>query len=264
MTPVPYGVVTNFLKKYILNNPSWGIVLGSGWTIIDRNFTIKHKIPYHQFSHFPIPTIPGHKGELIIGELGKSPLIILSGRAHLYEGYSPQEIGYPIQVLARLGIKKMIVTNAAGAINPDFQVGEMMLIKDQINLQFKSLGKLSPLKHVSLFDPTLLRLAENIGKKLRLKLQKGVYLGVTGPNYETAAEIRMFRKIGADAVGMSTVLETMSAVHSGIKVLGISCLVNKATGLAKTPLGHQDVLRVMEKAKNQLNSLIKNVVLSGV
>lgn len=271
MTPVPYGVVVNYLKKYLLNNPSWGIILGSGWNIItsspcageNRDFTVEHKIPYQQLSYFPIPTIPGHEGELIIGKLGKIPLIILSGRTHLYEGYSPEEIVSPIRILARFGIKKLIITNAAGAINPDFQVGEIMLITDQINFQFKSLGQLNSLKPCNPFDTALLKLTEGIGKKLHLKLRKGIYLGVNGPSYETAAEIKMFGKIGADAVGMSTVIETMTAMRYGMKVLGISCLVNKATGLSRIQLEHQRVLKVIEKVKNQLNTLIKNVVLSS-
>lgn len=263
MTPIPYEVVAKYIRKYLLNNPSWGIILGSGWNIGDSSFSVEHKIPYSRLFHFSSPTIPGHKGEFIAGKLGGIPVIILSGRTHLYEGYSAEDIVYPVRILARLGIKKLIITNAAGAINQNFQVGDIMLITDQINFQFKSLIQASPLGRLNIFDPALLKLTESIAEKLQLKLRKGVYIGVTGPNYETAAEIRMFRKIGADAVGMSTVMETVTAVNCGMKVLGISYLVNQATGLSTISLEHEQVLNIMEKAKNQLNTLLKNVVVEA-
>jgi purine-nucleoside phosphorylase len=248
--------------KYILNRlkakPQIAIILGSGWKIIDNDYRIESRIPYSAIPGFPTTTIAGHKGELIACLLNKTPLIILSGRCHLYEGYSAGEVVFPVKVLNGVGIKTLIITNAAGAINPDFSEGDIMIIKDQINLQFKYPGLLKKIRE-PLYNPYLISITERKGNNINIR--KGVYIGVTGPSYETPAEIRAFRKIGADAVGMSTVLETECAMSLGIKVLGISCLVNKAAGLAKDKLEHKDVLSVMEKVKNQLQSLIKNVVL---
>jgi len=248
--------------KYILNRlklkPRTAIILGSGWKIIDDDYRIESIIPYSDIPGFPSTTVAGHKGELIFCALNNKPLIILSGRIHLYEGYSSSEVVFPVKLLNGAGIKNLIITNAAGAINQGFCEGDIMIIKDQINLQFNNPGLPNKICK-PLYDSHLIDIAERNSNGINIR--KGVYAGVTGPSYETPAEIRALSKIGADAVGMSTVLETEWAAGLGMNVLGFSCLVNKAAGLSGNKLTHKDVLSVMEKVKNQLQSLIKNVVL---
>jgi len=254
--------LTKRLKLSLKHSAKIGLILGSGWSVLDNDYFITQRLSYARIPEFPLSTVAGHRGELILARLRDIPLVILSGRVHLYEGYSAEAVTRPVRILAGLGVKTLIITNAAGAVNPDFSPGDIMLITDQINLQFKTLrmkSRIYPDLH-GLYDKSLVTVAEKVAQELRIAVRQGVYAGVTGPNYETAAEVRMLRIIGADAVGMSTVLESTAAAACGLKVLGISCLVNRATGLNDRPLRHSEVLRVMKQMQGKLRRLIKAVV----
>lgn len=260
-----------WLRAHLNYLPHIGIILGSGWDILDNDFEVTQEIPYQRIPYFPRPTIVGHQGKLILCKLGKTPLAILSGRVHLYEGYTAGEVVRPVRALGLLGIKTLIVTNSAGAINPRFRPGEIMLITDHINLMWANplrgkhdnrLGLRFP-DLCDCYNPQLINQSFEIGRRLArqgIKLHKGVYLAVTGPSYETPAEIRMFGKIGADAVGMSTVPEVLAARQMGINVLGISCLVNQAAGLGSRLLEHSAVLKMANQVKPHLKLLIKEII----
>ncbi|MEK7450221.1 MAG: purine-nucleoside phosphorylase [Planctomycetota bacterium] len=274
-----------YLRKKINSRPETALILGSGWSAsggLDNDFTIAQIIPYQNIPFWPVPTTKGHAptpsgqtGKLFVVQLDYKPILILSGRAHYYEGFSPAEIVYPVEVLSHLGIKQLIVTNAAGGINPAFKPGDIMLIIDHINFILKRSPDFivkearamsySPLLRgaegvSSLYDSDLITLARKAALKLNISLKEGVYLATSGPSYETAAEIRMMRFIGADAVGMSTVPEVLMARQLGLKVLGLSCVANQATGLTLNRLNHQSVLEVVEQTKETLSRLIKEII----
>ncbi len=225
-------------------------------------------VPYNKIPHFPVTTVEGHKGQLIIGDFEGKRVIAMQGRFHYYEGYSMEEVVYPVRVMGQLGVKNLIITNAAGGINLDFQPGDLMVIKDHINL----LG-VNPLKGANIsqlgerfpdmseaYNMDLRELASITAKDLTINIRKGVYAAVTGPSYETPAEIRYLRTIGADAVGMSTVPETIAANHMGIKVLGISCITNMAAGVLDAKLNHEEVVETANKVKDKFINVLRGVV----
>jgi purine-nucleoside phosphorylase len=248
--------------------PTLGLILGSGLGPYADTFEQRTAIPFEELPHFPRSTVLGHSGNLVLGRAEGVPVAAMQGRVHFYEGYSMKDVVYPVRVLGALGIRQLIVTNAAGGVNVSFRPGDLMLITDHINLMganpligpnIQELGDRFP----DMSDPYNLALRESAlraAEKSNVRLREGVYLGLSGPSYETPAEIRMLRTLGADAVGMSTVPEVIAANHMGIRVLGISCITNMAAGILSQKLTHQEVMDTTERVKDQFVSLLRNIV----
>ena len=257
----------NYLKEKVEIKPEIGIILGSGLGDVVNLLSDKQIISYKDIPHFPCSNVVGHEGNLVFGKVNNLNVVIMQGRTHYYEGKGFDPVVYPIYVLKLLGIDKLIITNACGAVNENFKPGDLMLITDYINL----LG-INPLigDNNEDFGPRFPDMSESYSKELINKvksiadihLQEGVYAFFNGPCYETAAEIRAYKMMGADVVGMSTVPETIVANYMGIKVLGISCITNMATGLAKEKHSHKEVLEVANRSSLNLCNLIKNFLLS--
>jgi purine-nucleoside phosphorylase len=253
------------LKKISPLRPTLAIVLGSGFHHALTELRVAKKIAYTNIPGFPKPTVSGHAGELYFGHLGKTPVLMLSGRAHFYEGHEMERVTFATRTLAAFGITDLLLTNAAGGINKNFRAGDFMVLTDHINFMGAN-----PLRGAAIPGlPRFVDLTETYDKKLRavlfragkiskLKLQRGVYLAVSGPSYETPAEIRAFAKLGADAVGMSTVPEAIVARQCGMRVAGISCITNLAAGISKQSLSHAEVLETAEKVKTLAAKLLKN------
>jgi purine-nucleoside phosphorylase len=254
------------LKKISRLRPTLAIVLGSGFHHALTELRVDKKISYAKIPGFPKPTVSGHAGELYFGHLGKTPVIVLSGRAHFYEGHPMERVTFATRTLAAFGIKDLLLTNAAGGINENFRAGDFMVLTDHINFMGanplrgcfqKDLPRFVDLTET--YDKKLRELLFKAGKISKLKLQRGVYLAVSGPSYETPAEIRAFAKLGADAVGMSTVPEAIAARQCGLRVAGISCITNLAAGIGKDNLSHAEVLETAEKVKTLAAKLLKNI-----
>ncbi|HEV2319322.1 MAG TPA: purine-nucleoside phosphorylase [Verrucomicrobiae bacterium] len=237
------------LKKASGLRPNLAIVLGSGFQPAVEGLRVEKEIPFSRIPGFPEPTVKGHAGNLFFGELGGTPVIVLSGRAHYYEGQSMERVTFPIRALAAFGIQDLILTNAAGGINKSFRVGDFMLVTDHIN--FMGTNPLRGTSHfvdlTQVYDAQLNALIQEAARTRKMKLRKGVYLAVCGPNYETPAEIKAFAALGADAVGMSTVPEAIVARQWGMSVAAVSCITNAAAGLSKFALSHADVLETAER-----------------
>jgi purine-nucleoside phosphorylase len=240
-------------------------VLGSGFHHVLAELRVEKKIPYAKIPGFPKPTVSGHAGDLYFGHLGKTPVIILSGRAHFYEGHSMERVTFAVRALAAFGMTDLLLTNAAGGINKKIRAGDFMVLTDHINFM-----GINPLRGPALpglprfvdlteaYDEKLRELLFRAGKIAGLKLQRGVYLAVSGPSYETPAEIRAFARLGADAVGMSTVPEAIAARQCGLNVAGISCITNLAAGIGKEKLSHAEVLETAERVKKSGAALLKH------
>jgi purine-nucleoside phosphorylase len=254
-----------FLKKFSRRQPALAIVLGSGFQHVLAELRAGKKIPYAKIPGFPRPTVSGHAGELFFGELGGTPVVVLSGRAHYYEGHSMERVTFAIRTLASVGIRDLLLTNAAGGINKNFRPGDFMVLTDHINfmgtnpLRGPELPGLSRFVDMTeTYDRKLRKLLLKAGKKSKLKLRRGVYIAVSGPSYETPAEIRAFAKWGADAVGMSTVPEAVVARQCGLNVAGISCITNAAAGVGTEPVSHAEVLKTGKKVQNLAAKLLFN------
>jgi purine-nucleoside phosphorylase len=258
------------IRAYCRKRPVLGLVLGSGLGAYADAFTDRVVIPFHDIPHFPCANVIGHPGNLVIGKAEGIPCIALQGRVHLYEGFSASEVAYPVRALGCLGIRSLIVTNAAGGINLEYQPGNLMLITDHINLtgvnpligpNIAELGLRFP-DMSEAYDPWMRKIALEAARRKNIPIREGVYIGLSGPSYETPAEIRMCRALGADAVGMSTVLEVIAARHMGIRVLGISCITNMAAGILPQPLTHQEVLDTADKVQEKFITLLQSIVAS--
>jgi len=258
--------------KFVLSKtklrPKIALVLGSGLGAFADEFESATKIPYARIPNFPRSTAIGHAGQLVLGKVGGIPVVGMQGRVHLYEGYSAKQVAFPTRVFARMGIKALIVTNAAGGINLGYSEGALVALRDHINLQGANpligpnddrFGPRFP-DMTSAYDPDFRRYVAEAGKKLALNLHEGVYLALAGPNYETPAEIHSFRTLGADLVGMSTVPEVLAARHSGIRVLGISCVTNMAAGITGKSLSAEEVFETGARVKHQFIALLKAVI----
>ncbi|MGC1484942.1 MAG: purine-nucleoside phosphorylase [Candidatus Acidiferrum sp.] len=248
--------------------PKIALVLGSGLGAFADEFGNATKIPYAEIPYFPKSTAIGHAGQLIIGTVGDIPIAGMQGRVHLYEGYSVKEVAFPIRVFSRMGVKAVILTNAAGGIKREFTQGELVVIKDHINLQGVSpltgenderFGPRFPDMTVA-YDRRFREMTVGEGNRNRIGLYEGVYAALPGPSYETPAEIRYLRTIGADLVGMSTVPEVIAARHCGMRVLGISCVTNAAAGILDKPLDHKEVLETGERVRGQFIALLKTLI----
>lgn len=256
------------LNKKVPQPPKIGLVLGSGLGVMAEELENAVKIHYEDIPGFPVSTVEGHAGQLVFGTLYNIPLVAMQGRFHFYEGYTMQEVTFPVRVMNALGVDTLLVTNAAGSVNTSFAPGQLMLIKDHINLLWnnpligkneESWGPRFP-DMSSAYSRELISIAKDASNSLRVPLQEGVYAATTGPTYETPAEVNMIRTLGADAVGMSTVPEVMTAVHCGMRVLGISCLSNMAAGILNQPLNHQEVIETTTKVKGDFLLLVKEIL----
>jgi purine-nucleoside phosphorylase len=248
--------------------PKIALVLGSGLGAFADEFENVTKIPYAEIPHYPRSTAIGHAGQLVLGRVGKVPVAGMQGRVHLYEGYSAKDVAFPIRVFARMGIKAVILTNAAGGIKREFVQGQLVVIKDHINLQGvnpltgpndERFGPRFP-DMTTAYDRRFREMTIGEGNRNHIGLYEGVYAALPGPSYETPAEIRYLRTIGADLVGMSTVPEVIAARHSGMRVLGISCVTNAAAGMLDQPLDHKEVLETGERVRGEFIALLKTVI----
>jgi len=253
------------LKRICPLRSKLAIVLGSGFHHVLTELRVDKKIAYAKIPGFPQPTVNGHAGELIFGHLGKTPVLALSGRAHFYEGHPMERVTFPVRALAAFGITDLLLTNAAGGINRNFHPGDFMVLTDHINfmganpLRGPAVSGLNRFVDLTdTYDAELNRLLFKAGKNRNLKLRRGVYLAVSGPSFETPAEIRAFARLGADAVGMSTVPEAIAARQCGMEVAAISCITNLAAGLGKKKLSHAEVMETAERVKKSGASLIRN------
>ncbi len=248
--------------------PHIGLVLGSGLGSFADSLTDAARIPYAEIPEFPRSTAIGHTGKMVIGKSGDVPVAAMQGRVHLYEGYSPHQVAFPMRVFARMGIRSVILTNAAGGINGNFQQGALVLISDHINLQGTNplVGPNDDRFGVRFPDMTRAysreyrEIARDEGRRLGMTLHEGVYAAMLGPSYETPAEINFLRIIGADLVGMSTVNEVIAARHMKMNVLAISCVTNMAAGILDQPLSHQEVMETGERVKSSFEALLRAVL----
>lgn len=257
-----------YIKSKITDTYEIGIILGSGLGTLGEKIENPQFVDYKDIPNFPVSTAPGHVGRFVFGTLNGKKVMCMQGRIHLYEGYPVENVVMPIRVMKMMGVNKLIVTNAAGGINESFSVGDIMVITDHINFTGKNclIGKNDDNFGVRFpdmtygYSPKLREIAFNCAEELGMKLQQGVYIGCTGPSYETPAEIRAFRVLGADTVGMSTVQEVIAANHCGIDVLGFSLVSNKAAGLSGERLTEEEVLTIGRQKSEEMQSLITRIV----
>jgi purine-nucleoside phosphorylase len=258
----------SFINDKLKQQPKIGLILGSGLGVLAEDIENPVKIPYNEIPGFPVSTVEGHAGQLVCGQLSGVEVIAMQGRFHYYEGYSMDKVTFPVRVMKELGVEKLIVTNAAGGVNESFEPGDLMIITDHIN----NMGT-NPLigpndSHFGVrfpdmseaYSKNLRRIAKEVADKNNLRIKEGVYVGNPGPVYETPAEVRMIRTMGGDAVGMSTVPEVIVAKHSGLEVLGISCISNMAAGILDQPLSHDEVIETTEKVKSSFLLLVNEIV----
>jgi purine-nucleoside phosphorylase len=244
------------------------MVLGSGLGHYANGLEGARVIPYGEIPHMPLSGVSGHAGNLVAGQKAGKRIVAMQGRAHLYEGNSPDEVAFGVRLMAILGAETLIVTNAAGGISREFEAGALMAITDQLNLTgASSLVGQNDEQHgprfldmTTAFDPALIETARSVAAAQGFELHRGVYAGLLGPAYETPAEVRMLRTLGADAVGMSTVLEVLAARHMGLRVLGISCISNLAAGISKSPLSHEEVQETADRVRSRFESLLSGVL----
>ena len=257
-----------FIKTKITDTYEIGIILGSGLGTLGEKIENPQFVDYKDIPNFPVSTAPGHVGRFVFGTLNGKKVMCMQGRIHLYEGYPVENVVMPIRVMKMMGVNKLIVTNAAGGINESFNVGDIMVITDHINFTGKNclIGKNDDNFGCRFpdmtygYSPELREITFNCAQELGMKLQQGVYIGCTGPSYETPAEIRAFRVLGADTVGMSTVQEVIAANHCGIEVLGFSLVSNKAAGLSGERLTEEEVLTIGRQKSEEMQSLITRIV----
>ncbi len=258
----------SFIEERVSIRPKIGIVLGTGLGNLADYVDTEFVLEYKDIPHFPVSTVESHKGELLFGSLEGKDVLVMEGRFHFYEGWSLEQITYPIRVMKLLGIEELIISNAAGGLNPLFKAGDIMIIDDHINLMgvnpligpnYDELGPRFP-DMSEPYSRELIELAENAALDERIPVKKGVYIAVTGPNLETRAEYRFFRAIGADAVGMSTVPEVIVAVHSGIKVLGISVITDMCLPDALEPATLEKIIAIANDSAPKLLALVKAVI----
>jgi purine-nucleoside phosphorylase len=256
-----YQSITDF-------RPRVGVILGSGLGEYARNMKIVCEIPYGDIPGFPVSTVQGHDGRFLLGYIHDVPVVVMKGRVHYYEGYSMEDVVLPIRLMKLMGIEKLLLTNASGGINPAFQAGDFMMIRDQISNFVPSpligenvteLGLRFP-DMSCIYDLELCDLIRNTAKEEQIALQEGVYVQSSGPNFESPAEVRMFGLLGADAVGMSTACEAIVARHAGVRVCGISCISNLAAGISPVELTHEDVQEVTNRKGLEFERLITKVV----
>jgi purine-nucleoside phosphorylase len=256
------------LRDFSQAAPRLALVLGSGFVGSLQDFQVEHEIGFEDIPGFALPKVAGHQGKCVLIREGKTHVLVLCGRTHYYEGHAMEDIVFPIRVLPQLGIRDLLLTNAAGGVNPRFQTGDLMVLTDHINLMgVNPLREAMPARAdrfvdlTNLYEPGLRKCLKTAARSTAMKLREGVYLAVSGPSFETPAEIRVFRKWGVDAVGMSTVPEAIAARQCGLRVAALSCITNPAAGLSKRPLSHEDVLAVGRESCHRSSRLIRQFIL---
>ncbi|MCL4394188.1 MAG: purine-nucleoside phosphorylase [Chloroflexi bacterium] len=270
LTRADYLESAQFISTRTKHKPSVGIILGSGLNSLADEIGESDVVPFGEIPNFPISTVPGHKGELVIGKLSGRTVVAMRGRAHFYEGYSMQQVTLPVRVMREMGVQTLIVTNAAGGVNAGFRAGDIMLVTDHIN--FVGMAGLSPLRGpnddsvgprfpdmTDAYDPALRELAQQVARELELELREGVYIMLAGPSFESPADVRFVRMIGADAVGMSTVHEVIVGRHGGMRVLGLS-LISNSLAHGHDKVSHAEVLAAGTAAVPKLTAIIKGVL----
>ena len=259
---------TSFIKNIYSSSPEVGIILGSGLGNLVQEIKVEQEISYEEIPHFPVSTVVGHSGKLLFGTLSGKKVIIMAGRFHFYEGYSAQQVVYPVRVMKMLGVKTLLLSNAAGSVNPVYKVGDLMILKDHISfftvnpLLGKNEDELGT-RFPDMSEPysrELISKALEIGKRLGYKLHEGIYTGVTGPTFETRAEYMLIKIAGGDVVGMSTVQEAIAAIHAGIKVFAVSVVTDIGIREDDNIITHEEVLTAAKDAEPKLTSLFKELV----
>lgn len=254
---------TAFIKSRYAGKPLAGVVLGSGLGNFTRGMQVEYEIDYSELPHFPLSTVAGHKGKLVFGTLNGKAVMVMAGRFHFYEGYSAQQVVYPIRVMRMLGVETLLLSNAAGGVNPGFSVGDLMIITDHISLftinpligkNEEALGTRFP-DMSEPYSKSLIEKAKTIGQALGYALKEGVYCGVTGPTFETRSEYKLIKAVGADAVGMSTVQEVIAAVHAGMKVFAMSIITDIGIREEENTITHEEVLAAAAEAEPKLTAL---------
>jgi purine-nucleoside phosphorylase len=259
---------TDMIRSVCSYKPTIGLILGSG--LGDLADQIEHAviIPYGEIPHFPVSTVESHAGQLVMGELAGKTVVAMQGRFHFYEGYTQQEVVFPIFVMRQLGMEMLLVTNAAGGMNPAFQAGDLMILTDHLNMtganpligpHIAELGPRFP-DMSRAYTPELIALTEQIAQKYGFSIKKGIYAGISGPTYMTPAELIMLRKLGGDAVGMSTVPEVITASFLGLRTIGISCITDMAIGEELEPLSHEQVMETANRTKPRFNQLVTGLI----
>lgn len=259
---------SSYIKEKIDFIPQIGLILGSGLGTLANEIENAIIFDYKDIPNFPVSTVEGHEGRLVIGELEGKKIIAMQGRFHYYEGYSLQDVTLPIRVMKALGIQMLLVTNACGGMNKDLYPGALMIIEDHINFigdnplighNYDELGPRFP-DMSSAYDKELIKLAEDVGKKLNIETKKGVYAAISGPYYFSRAELRMLRKVGGDTIGMSTVPEVIVARHAGLRVLGISCVTDMAIAEEIVSISHEEVVMVANETRPKFIKLVKGII----
>jgi purine-nucleoside phosphorylase len=259
---------TSFIKERINFIPEVGIILGTGLGGLVKEIKIEHSIPYEEIPNFPVSTVEGHSGKLIFGTLGGKKVVAMQGRFHFYEGYDMKEITFPVRVMKYLGIQSLFVSNASGGVNPEFEIGDVMIITDHVNLfptnpligkNYPELGPRFP-DMSEAYDKGMIQKAKDIAQKNNIKVQQGVYAGLSGPCLETPAEYTYIRNIGADTVGMSTVPEVIVARHMGIPCFAISIITDLGVPGKIVKVTHEDVQRVAEKAEPLMTIIMRDLI----
>ncbi|MBG9736101.1 purine-nucleoside phosphorylase [Paenibacillus alvei] len=257
-----------YIQSRISETPEVGLILGSGLGVLADLVEQPVTIAYGDIPHFPVSTVEGHAGELLVGKIAGRTVALMKGRFHMYEGYGPELTAFPVRVMKAIGVSKLLVTNAAGGINTSYKPGDLMLISDHLNMTGRNpligandnrLGARFP-DMSQAYSPQLRQKAKEVAASQGVELQEGVYVGFLGPNYETPAEIRMLRILGGDAVGMSTVSEVIVAQHAGMEVLGISCISNMAAGILDQPLSHNEVMETAELVRDKFLKLVIGII----
>ena len=256
-----------FLRNRIHTNPETAIILGTGLGSLVGEITDKYEISYQDIPHFPISTVEGHSGKLIFGKLGNKDIMAMQGRFHFYEGYSMKEVTFPIRVMKDLGIQTLFVSNAAGGMNPNFEIGDLMIITDHINFfpEHPLRGKNIPYgprfpDMSEAYNEDLIQKADKIAEEKGIKVQHGIYLGTQGPTFETPAEYKMFHILGADAVGMSTVPEVIVANHCGIKVFGVSVITDLGVEGKIVEVTHEEVQKAADEAQPRMTTIMRELI----
>ena len=256
-----------FLRSKMHTNPETAIILGTGLGSLVGEITEKYEISYQDIPHFPVSTVEGHSGKLIFGKLGNKDIMAMQGRFHFYEGYSMKEVTFPIRVMKELGIRTLFVSNAAGGMNPNFEIGDLMIITDHINFfpEHPLRGKNIPYgprfpDMSEAYNKNLIQKADKIAEEKGIKVQHGIYLGTQGPTFETPAEYKMFHILGADAVGMSTVPEVIVANHCGIKVFGVSVITDLGVEGKIVEVTHEEVQKAADEAQPRMTTIIRELI----
>ena len=258
---------SKYLAPFVKGEHTIGIILGTGLGELGKSIEIEHAIPYMAIPNFPVSTVQGHRGELLIGSFGGKKVIAMQGRFHYYEGYSMQEVTFPVRVMRELGIKTLFVSNASGGTNPDFEIGDLMIITDHINyfpehpLRGKNIPYGPRFPDMSeAYNKELIRKAKEIAKEKGIKVQQGVYIGTQGPTFETPSEYKLFHILGADAVGMSTVPEVIVANHCGIKVFGISVVTDLGVEGKIVEVSHEEVQKAADAAQPKMTTIMRELI----